>query len=93
MATIHHRNIHPDIFVEFILCRKTFEYCKNDKDYRVGDILCLYEWDESRNLSTGVMYGYDITYILYGPDEGVPEGYCILALRMIAVDDAEPYED
>jgi len=63
---------------------KTFEVRKNDRDFRVGDILHLREWFPvpgewgSRNITCFV------TYIMHGPRFGIEEGYCVMSIAMPA---------
>jgi len=55
---------------------KKFEFRKNDRNYRVGDMVYLLE--SVGGIKTGrVMDSVEIKYILHGPAFGLPDGYCI----------------
>jgi hypothetical protein len=41
----HDLKIWPQYFVEVAAEQKTFEIRKNDRDYQVGDVLRLREWE------------------------------------------------
>ena len=58
--------------------RKTFELRKNDRGFRVGDVVRLKEYDGSSY--TGRELVRRITYILEGPVYGLENGWCILGL-------------
>ena len=62
---------------------KSFELRKKDKEYRKGDILELMEFTEGRH--TGRVIRAEITYIL-DDYTGLEEGYCIMAIRVLAAD-------
>jgi hypothetical protein len=57
---------------------KTFELRKNDRDYHVGEVLKLREWNPDTDY-TGEIDRYKITWILY-EGFGLPEGYCIMSV-------------
>lgn len=59
---------------------KTFEARKNDRDFKVGDVLELNEWDPKTEEITGRVLFRKVSYILYGPAFGVEEGHCIMSL-------------
>lgn len=70
---------------------KTFEIRKNDRDFRVGDILELREWVWSdlqrKGAYTGCVHWKIITYILYDAAY-LQDGYVCLGVAPIA----EPQE-
>jgi hypothetical protein len=66
--------------------KKNFEVRKNDREFMVGDILWLREYNPSitqNNGYTGEGFFRDIIYILKDIDypEGVQSGYCILGIK------------
>ena len=72
----------PGPFQAMVEGDKTFEFRKDDRPggYQVGDVLCLYEWDPERGNPTERCLLKAVSYVLRGPDFGVPVGYCVLAL-------------
>lgn len=57
---------------------KTFEVRKNDRDYKVGDLLCLAEIDNGKK--TGLHHYFLITYIL-NDTRFVKDGFVILGIK------------
>lgn len=76
----HELKILPMYFNEVLYGVKNFELRKNDRDYKVGDILILKEFNKKENMFTGREIRKSVNYILYGPCYGLKEGYCILGL-------------
>ena len=58
---------------------KTFEVRKNDRSFKVGDLLLLREWDNIEY--TGDTALFKITYILQGGNFGIEAGYCVLGIQ------------
>lgn len=59
---------------------KDFELRKNDRNFKVGDILILGEIDEFSLLSTGKAIKKTIKYILEGGEFGLHSDYVILGM-------------
>ena len=60
---------------------KKFEVRYNDRDYKVGDILLLREFDGLRY--TGRNTCVKVTYVLHGGAYGLAEGYVILSITKL----------
>lgn len=61
--------------------RKAFELRRDDRGYKVGDILVLREYDPELDEFTGRVMVRNIGYILRDCLEyGLAEGYCIIGL-------------
>jgi hypothetical protein len=58
---------------------KTFEFRKDDRGYQVGDLLELVEWFPEENRS-GRGRSVQVTYILRGPNFGMPDGYVVMSI-------------
>ena len=58
---------------------KNFEVRKNDRDYKINDILILKEWDTDKGY-TGYEQRRKICYVLDNPDY-CKEGYVILGMK------------
>ena len=78
---IHQLKIFPDHFNDVISGRKTFEVRRNDRDFHVGDLLALNEYD--------AVFGYTgrsclvrTDYILKDERYCKP-GYVILSIRPV----------
>ena len=70
----------PEYFKAVCDGTKKFEYRKNDRDFKVGDVLILQEFDPKTEKYTGGMIAKRVTYILESPYFGLPDGYCILSI-------------
>ena len=75
----HELKIKPEYFEAIFWESKKFEIRKNDRDFKVGDILFLREWDGGKY--TGNQNAKRVTYILHGPAFGLEEGYCIMSIK------------
>jgi hypothetical protein len=65
--------------------RKPFEVRKADRDFRVGDYLCLVEFDPSHDMLTGAYEYRRITYMLGSADaqRGLIDGFVVLGLGTV----------
>jgi len=75
--THHYLKIETEYFQAIQNDKKKFELRKNDRDFKIGDILHLNE--VASGVPTGrELLGLEIKYILYGGKYGIPEDYCIM---------------
>jgi hypothetical protein len=76
----HDLKIWPQYFVEVAAEQKTFEIRKNDRDYQVGDVLRLREWEPlgRRRGYTGREVLREVTYIT---DYGQQPDNVVMAIR------------
>lgn len=93
--TTHNLKTWSCYFTEVLAGNKTFELRKNDRDYKVGDILNLIEVDETKSWEqvespnvtskvyalTGRTCQRAITYILEGGQFGLDKDYVILGMK------------
>lgn len=92
---IHELKIQPHYFEKVVSREKTFELRKNDRDFQVGDVLVLKEWEyellEKNDFGeerwgnphyTGREIKKKITYVYNGGPNGLGlrKGFSILAL-------------
>ena len=77
---IHELKTLPGYFLALIGDRKTFEVRKKDRDYKVGDVLILKEWNKDKGY-TGYATKRKISYILDNPDY-CKEGFVILGIKV-----------
>lgn len=80
---IHELKCWPEFFQPILDGRKTFELRKADRDYHVGDILELKEYNIMNKTYTGRELQVEITYILRGPNFGMANGYCLMSIKLI----------
>lgn len=88
--TIHQLKCWPDEYQAIIEGRKTFEFRRNDRGFEVGDIIQLDEWKPETENAFFVSGSFtlrsvraSITYILNSGEWSVPDGYCILSIKLI----------
>jgi len=62
---------------------KSFEFRKNDRDFKVGDSLLLKEYVPAFDRYTGRVIVADVKHIQKGGIFCIPEGYCIMSLAII----------
>lgn len=94
----HELKIEPKYFEPLRRRTKTFEVRKNDREYRVGDVLGFREFGTVQFGSQPIeMYSgrmsrpFKITYILGHDDfpDGIAEGYVIMSLQPCSEEEAE----
>lgn len=88
--TVHFLKTWPKFFDQVLLGDKPFEIRRNDRDYRLGDILVLQEYSPPRHSLTGAVteegrylgreYRVVVTYITDFPP-GLREGYVCMGIR------------
>lgn len=76
----HYLKTIPPFFQDAIEGIKPFEVRKDDRDFRVGDILILEEWDSNRTVYTGRKASFDVTYKLVGETWGLMNGVCVMGI-------------
>lgn len=72
----------PGYFMALIDNRKPFEVRKNDRNFKVNDLLILKEWNEEAGY-TGNQLIRKISYILEGGKFGVEKDYVVLGLQKV----------
>lgn len=68
------------IFPHIASCGKTFEFRLNDRDFKVGGILIIRDYDHDKGEYSGRIAVRRITYILYS-GFGIPDGYCVMSIE------------
>ncbi|MBD9774248.1 DUF3850 domain-containing protein [Enterococcus faecalis] len=74
--TIHELKILPEYFEAVVSGDKCFEIRRNDRGYKVGDILRLNEYEDGKY--TGNFHVAEITYIT---DYAQQDGYVVLGIK------------
>lgn len=76
----HELKTHSEYFDKIWNREKLFEVRNDDRDFEVGEVLRLREYDPfSQNFSTREIYA-NISYKLDGGQFGIEKGYCVLSL-------------
>ena len=75
----HELKLLPQYYEEVLNGNKTFELRKDDRDYKINDVLRLKEWNET--YYTGRTFICAVKYILRDcPDYGLKKGFVILGI-------------
>lgn len=77
---VHELKIEPIYFKDVKSGLKKFEIRKNDRDYQVGDVVALHEYDPSGAESTGNSLRTRITYLT---DYAQQDGYVVLGIEPV----------
>lgn len=78
---VHQLKTHHRPYLALATGTKLFEWRKNDRDFQVDDMLILMRFDpDSATYVDGEYLVRWVTYVLRGPDFGVPEGFCVMSL-------------
>ncbi|WP_218683886.1 ASCH/PUA domain-containing protein [Carnobacterium maltaromaticum] len=77
---VHELKIEPKYFEAVKDGRKKFEIRKNDRNYKVGDVLILLEYDKYYEAFTGEKITVEITYLT---DYAQQNGYVVLGIEEI----------
>lgn len=87
MTDTHELKIWPEFFDKLQSGEKTCELRKDDRDYKVGDLLRLREWQMQGHYYTGREATRQITHVLRhrsgagcAADFGLAQGYAILSV-------------
>ena len=66
---------------------KTFEVRRDDRGFKIGDILRLKEYMPSETKYTGRHTDVEVTYILTGGQFGIERGYVVMGFRILHIYD------
>jgi hypothetical protein len=78
---MHTLKTKPVFYKAVIENRKHFEIRKADRDFQVGDILCLQEYDEVLKAYTGNECFVKVTFLMPGGQYGLNIDYCLMAIK------------
>lgn len=67
---------------------KPWEFRRDDREFKMGHKLILREYDRESDSYTGRKIHADISYKLNGPAYGIPNGYCILTMKITELEDS-----
>lgn len=76
---VHNLKCWPAYYRDVVAGKKTFEFRKDDRDFQVGDVLVLVEWDPDTEQASGEMFSVRVTYIARG--SLIPAGFCVMSIR------------
>lgn len=77
----HELKIYLTYFEDVISGKKKFEIRKNDRKFRVGDILILKEWDNIKY--SGREARAEVIYLIDDKFVGIQPGYVVMGISLI----------
>jgi Domain of unknown function (DUF3850) len=89
---VHELKTPPEYFEAVMGRKKTFELRRNDRDFKVDDILILKEWKpDTFGKYTGRTITALVIYALYGDNSiangfGLKEDHCLMSLKLLKID-------
>lgn len=83
---VHGLKIAPERFAGQLVGTKTFELRADDRDFAVGDTLCLREWVDGGYTGRSVLRL--VLGLLRGPAYGLQQGWVILSTGRLPLDRA-----
>ena len=84
--TEHELKTWPTPFAAVCEGRKRFEFRFNDRNYQVGDLLMLREWNPADGTYTGEEVLVEVLYILRDSECLSPQpGYCVMSIEIVSV--------
>jgi hypothetical protein len=81
--TVHDLKTWPEYYDAVEDGRKTFELRKNDRNFRVGDVLHLQRYDLENQTYTGAHLYRSVTYLIEGESWGLAAGVCVMSLAKV----------
>ena len=75
---VHELKVLPRYYEKVVSGKKRFELRKDDRNFKVGDLIRLQEYDRDY---TGKDCLVEIIYKLDGGNYGLEKGYCILSIE------------
>ena len=82
LPKVHKLKTWPKYFLDVREGVKTFEFRKNDRDFKVGDFLLLQEFDPFTKSFTGNEVWVKVTYKLDGGGFGLDAEHCVLSIAL-----------
>ena len=80
---VHILKTWPVVFDALLTRAKSFEVRKDDRDFAVGDMLELREWDNEIEEYTGRSMRALVTYLLPGGLFGIEAGFVCMSIRRL----------
>lgn len=78
----HYLRVWEEFFSALESQEKRFEIRVNDRDFNVGDILVLEEWNNKEEKYTGKKLFTRVSYMIQGVF-GLPKNLCVMSLKFL----------
>ena len=83
MEKIHELKTWTNVFDAIVEGTKTAEFRKNDREFKVDDILILKEYLPDKKEYTEREVKVRVTHCVYGGMFGIPKGYCLMSIKLL----------
>lgn len=85
---VHDLKIWPEQYQKVINGHLSFQYRENDRNYQMGDVLILSEWNPKMNEFTGRKIGARVKYVFDEMTSGdvpvhIAPGFCVMSIKPI----------
>lgn len=87
---IHDLKTWKPYFMAVLYRWKKFEVRANDRNFKVGDLLRLKEWDQMTGNYTGREVVKEVEYILEGGNFGIQAGFVVMGITDLKPDSDFP---
>jgi hypothetical protein len=87
---VHELKTWPEFFSAILDGRKPFEIRENDRDFDVGDVLHLREWEPDRCAYTGRETRVRVTYFVGRGAWGLPPNLCVMGIAPLPSSSGAP---
>jgi len=86
--TVHDLKIWPEQYQKVVNGHLSFQYRENDRNYQMGDVLILNEWNPKKNEFTGRKMCARVKYVFDEMNHGdvpviIMPGYCVMSIDPI----------
>lgn len=78
---VHDLKVWKEFFKDLETKKKTFEVRKNDRNFQVGDLLMLMEYNKETDNFTGRYLEREIVFKFDGGQFGLEAGFCVLGIK------------
>jgi hypothetical protein len=85
---LHNLKTWPEFYTAIEAGEKTFDIRKDDRGFKVGDFLLLFEYLSEEKTFTGRVQFVEVTYVLKGGQWGIVDGYVILGIKICTAEQA-----
>lgn len=80
---VHYLKCWPPFFDAVVSGAKRFEFRENDRDYQVGDVLALADWDPQTAKYSGRHANVRVTYLFAGGTFGLSPKFCVMSIEAL----------
>jgi len=79
---VHRLKTWDEFMMDIATGKKSFEVRLDDRGFDEGHVLLLEGWDNTEKKYTEKVIEAEVTYILYGGQFGIEEGYVVMGIKV-----------